>query len=684
MKEWKKLLIIFLVFPILFGAGFGDEGLWPFNMVPVKVIKDKYGFEITKDWLKHFQLSCVLVGGSASFVSPNGLVITNHHVGARAIHNLSSADHDYIKNGFYAPALDKELRCPGLEVKILVDIEDVTSIIRDSIKKGMDTAQAGQAMQKEMSRIEKEYSEKTGLQCDVITLYAGALYHLYKYKTYEDVRLVFAPEEAMAKFGGDPDNYGYPRYCLDVAFFRVYKNGRPLKTDDYLKWNISGVKENELVFCAGNPMFTFRLLTYAQMEFLRDVKYPMVLKKYIRQRDFFTEFNKKGPEQERRAGRDLWGALNEVKCFTGMLSGLNDKEIMQQKKNDETYLQNAVNSDPALKEKYGEAWDKIAEAQKAFACFYKPYFFFVEGEGFRSQFIWLAESIEAFSRTADEDAGKRLKARILAQHPIYQDFEIARLTQSLSLLQEELSSHLLVTKILGNRTPSKVAENLVKGSRIEDLSFRKNLVTGNKSNIQSCKDPALQLVRLIAPERKRLQDRYNKEVRSVEVRYGAQISRVLFDLRGTSIAPDATHTLRLSYGVVKSYYENDGSFIPYETNFKGLFERSDRTGNKQPYELAPSFIRARSKIDMNVPYNFAATVDASGGNSGSPLVNKNLEFVGILFDGNRQSLPHRFLYSDKQVRSVMVHALGIMESLKKVYMADALIEELLGADIKHQ
>ena len=536
MKEWKKLFIIFLVFPVLLGSSMGDEGLWPFNMVPVKVIKNKYGLEITKDWLKHFQLSCVLVGGSASFVSPNGLVITNHHVGARAIHNLSSADHDYIKNGFYAPELDKELKCPGLEVKILVDIEDVSSIIRNSVKKGMDAAQAGQAMQKEMSRIEKEYSEKTGLQCDVVTLYAGALYHLYKYKTFEDVRLVFAPEEAMAKFGGDPDNYGYPRYCLDIAFFRVYENGHPLKTDYYLKWNTSGVKESELVFCAGNPMFTFRLLTYAQMEFLRDVKYPMVLRKYIRQRDFFTEFSKKGPEQERRAGRDLWGALNEVKCFTGMLSGLNNKKIMQQKKNEETYIQNAVNSNPALKEKYGKAWDKIAEAQKAFAGFYKPYFFFVEGEGFRSQFIWLAESLEAFSRTVDEDAYKRLKARILAQRPIYEDFEIARLTQSLTLLQEELGSHPLVTKILGEKTPAKVAGGVVKGSRIKDLAFRKNLVTGKKGAIQSCKDPALQLVRLIAPEKKSLQDRYNKEVRSMEIRYGAQISRVLFDLKGAQIS----------------------------------------------------------------------------------------------------------------------------------------------------
>lgn len=374
MKRKGILLNAVLLLLAAWDLGSGDEGLWPFNMIPAESIFNKYGYRITPEWITHFQPSCVEVGGSAAFIYPEGLIITNHHVGARAIHDLSSKNYDLIKNGFYAPMRDKELRCPRLEAKVLVDIEDMTQHIQKAVDPLTDASKTRQAVRKAIIRIEKESSEETGLRCRMVTLYAGAIYHLYKYQGYDDVRLVFASEVKMANFGGDFDNYGYPRYSFDNAFFRVYKNNRPLKTKHFLPWNRSGAEENELVFCAGNPMFTFRFLTHSQMEFLRDVKYPSILTKYIRRRDFFSEFSRNGEEQARRVERDLWGALNEVKCFTGMLSGLNDKEIMKEKLRFENFIRNTVNSNPDLKKKCGRAWDNIADAQKRFTPYYKPTF----------------------------------------------------------------------------------------------------------------------------------------------------------------------------------------------------------------------------------------------------------------------------------------------------------------------
>ncbi len=484
----------------------------------------------------------------------------------------------------------------------------------------------------------------------------------------------------MPLFGGDPDNYGYPRFCLDIAFFRVYENGKPLKTKNYLKWNTSGLKEGELVFTAGNPAFTYRLLTYSQMEFLRDVEYPMVLKKYIAERDYFTEFSKKGQEEARLAGRDLWGAMNEVKCFTGMLSGLHDQEIMSEKLKSKKEMREAVDKNADLRKNYAAAWEEIAKARKSFASFYKPYFFFVEGEGFRSTYIRLAQDLVHLASENEPAARSSLAARILSSGPFDKEFEIARLTQSFLFLGDELGDDPLVQKILATRAPEEAARDIIMKSQLNNIIFLKRLTEGKAEDILSSADPAIRLARLIEPVKKDLQARYQKEVESVEDLYGAQISRILFELKGTTIAPDATHTLRLSYGQVKSYHEDDGSFVPFQTTFGGLYERSDKAKNKEPYYLPQSYLRARSKIDLDAPVNFVTTCDSSGGNSGSPVINGKGEFVGILFDGNRQSLPHRFLYSDKQVRSVQVHALGIMEALRKVYQATRLVDELLGSN----
>jgi hypothetical protein len=333
-----------------------------------------------------------------------------------------------------------------------------------------------------------------------------------------------------------------------------------------------------------------------------------------------------------------------------------------------------------LRKNYAAAWDEIAKARKSFASFYKPYFFFVEGEGFRSTYIQVAQDLVRLASENDPSARGSLAARIVSSGPFFREFEIARLTQSFLFLRDELGDDPLVQKILATSAPEEAARDIIMKSQLNDIGFLKRLTEGKAEDILSSADPAIRLARLIEPVKKDLQARYQKEVESVEDLYGAQISRILFELKGTTIAPDATHTLRLSYGQVKSYHEDDGSFVPFQTTFGGLYERSDKAKNKEPYYLPQSYLRARSKIDLDAPVNFVTTCDSSGGNSGSPVINGKGEFVGILFDGNRQSLPHRFLYSDKQVRSVQVHALGIMEALRKVYQATRLVDELLGSN----
>ena len=394
---------------------FADEGLWLFNNFPVKAVKSKYGFTVTPEWLEHFRLSCVNFGGSASFVSADGLVITNHHVGARAIESVSTADRDLIKNGFYARTRSEELKCPGLEVMVLQDIEDVTAEIQAAEKPGLSAAEAGRIRNEIISGIEKRASEKSGLRCQVVTLFAGGLFHLYKYKVFNDVRLVFAPEQQITFFGGDPDNYGYPRYCLDISFFRVYENGQPYKTPHHLKWNTSGLSEGELVFAAGNPMSTPRLKTIAQLEFLRDYDYPFENKSDISQRDILERFITKGEEERRVGWMRLWGALNSIKCVNGLIGGLSDLSLMETKARNEKEIREAVRKNPSLEALYGRAWDEIAEAQKTYAEFYSAHQLFSRRQGFNTIYFSIARALvraSAGGRVLNFDTIKEIYLRV--------------------------------------------------------------------------------------------------------------------------------------------------------------------------------------------------------------------------------------------------------------------------------
>lgn len=689
MKHLKIKLFIFLLAVTFFIPAHADEGLWLFNMPPSSILKAKYNFTVTPEWLQHIQLASIRFGGaSGSFVSPDGLVLTNHHVGQGAIQNLSTKDRDLMKTGFYARTKAEELKAPGMELMVLQEIEDVTAKLTGTEKPDMTPAQAAEARGRAIAVIEKESTEKTGLRSTVVNLYSGGMYHLYRYKIYNDVRLVFAPEYAVAFFGGDPDNFTYPRYDFDITLFRIYENDKPISSKHFLKWNTAGLKEGDLIFASGHPGSTGRLLTMAQMEFLRDVSYPFTIANYQRRRALLQEYGKRGPEYARQAQGTLFGIENSLKATIGYQSGLLDKKLMEKKLKEEQAFRGAVRKDPALDNEFGKAWDELAQAEQKYAAIFKAYRFFEGAAGFTTGYFSTARTLVrlALERTKPNDERLReyrdaalpsLTRRLLAVTPTYDELDVFNFTDSLIQLQKEFGQMLEVKWLFQGRLAEDVAKDLIAGSKLKDVEVRKKYLDGGLDAIYASDDPMIKLALLVDPMSRGLRKRYETEVESVEARNGTLIARALFKTKGPSIPPDATSSLRLSFGAVKTFVEN-GQKIPITTNFKGMFDKSAKNGNKPPYELPPSFLAAKAKIDLNTPLNFIATCDSIGGNSGSPVVNRKGEFSGVLFDGNIQSLPARFVYSDDQNRSVMVHSQGIIEALTKIYNAKPLVDELLG------
>jgi hypothetical protein len=694
--KFKKLLSIVLatIFTTsTFGVAFADEGMWTFNNVPRADIKKRYGFEVTDEWLHKVQLGSVRFnsGGSGSFISPDGLVLTNHHVASDTLQKLSTPQKDYLKIGFYAKTREQEIKSPDLELNVLDSFEDVTARVNSAVKENMSAAEANAARRTALTGIEKESTEKTGLRSDIVTLYQGGQYNLYRYKKYTDVRLVFAPEFEIAFFGGDPDNFNFPRYNLDMAVFRVYENNQPVKTKNYFKWSTTGAKAGDLVFVSGHPGSTQRLNTMAHLEYLRDHGLPYTLNLLKARRKSLQTYSAQGEEQARRAHANLLGIENSLKAIEGQYAGLKDKTIMAKKEATEAALRKGIAANAKMKIEYGEAWDTIAKGRATFASYFKEHSLIANGAGFNSTLFGIARTLVRLVEESAKPNAERspeftdarresLNLQLYSPAPIYEDFEKITLADSLTFLRDELgANNETVKKVLAGKTPEARAAELVDGSKLKDIEYRKQLVAGGTKAMAESNDAMIQLARLVEETARSLQRRYETEVLANERTNYAKIARAKFDAEGTKVYPDATFTLRLSYGAVKGYQENGKLVAPF-TDIAGLFKRADQFGNKDPYKLPESWSSKRAQLDLKTPFNFVSTNDIIGGNSGSPVINKKGELVGLIFDGNIQSLVGNFIFDENQNRAVSVDVRAMLYALKNVYGAKELVEELMAGE----
>jgi len=665
-----------------------DEGMWTFDNLPLALLEEKYGFKPTPAWLDHVRLSSVRFndGGSGSFVSPTGLVLTNHHVAAGQLQKLSTAKKDYIADGFYAPVRAREIKCPDLELNVLTSMENVTERVRAAVKPGATEQQTFDARNGEMARIEKESLDKTGLRSDVVTLYAGGEYWLYRYKKYTDVRLVFAPEKQAAFFGGDPDNFTYPRYDLDMALFRVYENGKPIQSKNYLKWSAKGAAADELVFVSGHPGSTDRLKTVAQLEFLRDVLYPISLATIDRRLDALRAYGKRGPEQLRQTTDFVFGLENSLKALTGEATGLKDPVIFEKKQREEKEFRALIDKNSEWKAAYGSAWDDIARAQQRARALYKPMRFRqLRGSSLAGTAFALVRYVDEVAKPDAERLDgyhdsqlESLKFSLLSAVPTYPEMDIAVLADALQQSLEELGpDDPFIKAALNGKSPGDVARTALTGTKVGDAAFKKSLVDGGKAAVAASTDPLIVLARNVDPIVRAAGKAFENEVETVETSAGEKLGRARFAAYGRSAYPDATFTLRLTFGTVKGYPMN-GTLAPPVTTLYGLFDRAQSFGNKPPFDLPKRFMARRAQLNLSTPINFVADCDIIGGNSGSPVINRQGELVGLIFDGNIESLIGNSVYNGNTNRAVAVHSAGMMEALRKLYDAGALADEIQG------
>jgi Peptidase S46 len=690
-KVESKLATLFagvLLLGLVFAqSALADEGMWTFNNFPSNTVAKKYGFAPSQEWLDHVRLSSLRIAGgcSASFISPQGLVMTNHHCVVECVDQLSTAQQNFEETGFSAKTPAEEKKCPDFELDQLVEIRDVTKDLQEALN-GKTGDAANKALNARRAELEQSCGSDASVRCDLVSLYQGGVYDLYRYKRYNDVRLVFAPEFSVAQFGGDPDNFNFPRFDFDIGLLRAYEGGKPAASPNYLRWSANGTKDGDLVFVSGNPGGTFRELTNAQLAFERDVLFPSRIPEIAEKRGQLEVFVSRGPEQAREASDDLFFLENGYKVYFGRQEALLDPQFFGTKVQEEQKLRAATAADPKLVP-YSSAWDDIAKVQQVRAQLFVRNAS-LSGRSFRAGLLGDAVTLVRAAAERTKPNRERLpeytdKAlvnvhqQLKAAAPVYRDLEELNLVFLFTVVRRDLGTDdPLVRKILGKESPEQLARRLVTGTHLDDPKVREELYNGGQSAVDASNDPMIRFVASINGDLLAIRKEYEARVDAPTRSAAEKIAKARFAVYGTSVDPDATFTLRLTYGTVKGFEDAEGKFVEPYTNIGGLFERA--TG-AEPYALPESWLKAESSLNLSVPMNLSTTNDTTGGNSGSPMIDKNANIVGLLFDGNIFSPGGDYGYDAVKNRSIAVDSRGLLEGMRKVYHIDRIVDEIEAA-----
>lgn len=687
----KNILTVLLAFSFLANVPLllADEGMWTFDNPPLKQWKERYNFEPSKEWLDKVRLASPKIGtASGGFVSPNGLIATNHHVAAGYIGRLSTKERDLLNTGFNAKTQAEELKIPDAQVAVLTSYENVTERVHGALKSAANDADAAKLRSTATAAIEKECVAATSLKCDVVSFYSGGEYWLYRNKVYTDVRLVMAPEEQTAFFGGDYDNFTFPRHDLDITFLRAYENGQPAKTPNYFKWSETGAKEGEFILVSGYPGSTARLLTIAQLSYQRDIGNPLQKQVWDSRRNALVEYSKKGPEQLRQANSGMRSFANSLKRLAGQQDGLLNPRNFARKEAEEKELRDRLKDKPELNTLYSPAWENIAKAYSGLPAMAKRLAF---SNVSASRLATIAQQIVTYKLESAKPDGSRfpeyrearvsaLKNSIMAPTPIYPEMEEALLVAWFEDAVNVLGSNdPFIKAAIGDAEPAEVVGRAIRETKLGEPAVRQALFDGPGTDLISSNDPLVKIALRIEPVVRQLREWNEKNISNIETTNGTKIAQARFAVYGRTIPPDANSQLRIEYGVVKGY-EEDTTLVPFMTTFFGLYDRALSFGNKDSFALPESVMNARTSVDLATPLNFVYTADTIGGNSGSPVINRNGELVGLNFDSNLQKLSNRYWYIDENEgsRAVGVHSAGILEALRKIYGATELANELVG------
>ncbi len=686
-RQLRRLGLTVVAALLPLAAVHAAEGMWTLDKLPAKDLQARYGFTPEAAWVQHAQRSSLrLAGGcSGSFVSPDGLVLTNHHCVRECVQQLSTAQKNYVADGFYAKEQKDEVLCPTIELNRLDQISDVTARVKQATS-GLQGAAFSKAQKAEQSKIEAECvgSDKDHTRCDVVELYHGGVYDVYKYHRFQDARLVFAPEEGIAFFGGDPDNFNFPRYDLDIGMLRAYEDGKPAKVADYFPFSKNGAEEGELTMVLGHPGGTDRLLTIAQLERSRDIDLPSRLLYASEERGMLNQFATESAESARTSDADRFYLENSIKALKGEQQALLDPEVFNFKRRQEAELRTFVNASAARKAKYGKTWDEIAAAQSVYRNIETRWKFIEGRRGFQSDYFLYARMLVRGAaerskpnperlREYTESALPTLTQKLFSNAPIYPEFEKLKLGWSLTKLREWLGADdATVRQVLGKEAPELMAKRLVEATRLGDPAVRKALWDGGQAAVDASTDPFILLAKQVDPEARALRKRYEDEVEAVEKKNAELLAQARFDKYGTSVYPDATFTLRLSDGVVKGWNEKGTPVKPF-TEIAGAF---DRATGFDPFKLPDSWIKAKDQLNGAQRFDFVTSNDIIGGNSGSPMINRKAEVVGLVFDGNIESLGGDYWFDERVNRTVAVHSGAIVEALRKVYGAERIVKEI--------